>query len=288
MPAIFFALISFVGWGIGDLFVTISTRKLNAYSATFWSYLTSALLMSAYVPFVLGSLKQLTPEIFFLNILLGFTLMCGIISYREGLIRGSSPIIVTIATAASVVTTVLSIIFFKEQLSSSQILSIMLIFSGITLSVLDLKLLIKRKVKLEQGVVFALIAMVLWGIYFTFIKIPVQKIGWFWPNYFSFLFFAPLVFGYIKFKNIKLLNLTYNKAFWPLFISIIFARGAELSFNLAIAKGYTSIVAPIAGAYPTLFVILAFLFLKDPITKQQILGIFTTLIGIVLLSVFSV
>ena len=37
----------------------------------------------------------------------------------------------------------------------------------------------------------------------------------------------------------------------------------------------------------TLFIVLAFLFFKDPIKKQQILGIIVTLFGIVLLSLFS-
>ena len=113
MPAIIFALISFAGWGIADLLVTISARKLNAYASTFWSQVISILLMSVYAPFAWGLLEQLTPEVFLLNILLGAILMCGIISYREGLIRGSSPIIVTIATASSAVTIILSIISFR-------------------------------------------------------------------------------------------------------------------------------------------------------------------------------
>lgn len=288
MPAIFFALISFIGWGISDLMVTISARKLNAYSATFWSLVISILLLSLYAPFVLGSLENLTLNVFLLNIFLGFFLLAGIIAYREGLIVGSSPLVVTIAASYSVVTTILSIIFFKEQLTIFQGLSIVVIFVGIILSMLDLQDLIKRKLRVDKGLVFALISMVLWGIYFTFIKIPVSKIGWFWPNYFSFLFFIPFVFWFIKLRKIKLYKPNYNKAFPSLLTSIIFARAGELSFNLGIATGLSSIVAPIAGASPILFIILAFFFLKDPITRQQIAGIITTLAGIVLLSVFSV
>lgn len=288
MPAIFFALISFIGWGISDLMVTISARRLNAYSATFWSLVISVLLLSLYAPFVLGSLENLTLNIFILNIFLGFILLGGIIAYREGLIVGSSPLVVTIAASFSAVTTILSIIFFKEQLTIFQGLSIVVIFVGIILSMLDLQDIFKRKFSVDRGLVFAFISMVLWGIYFTFIKIPVSAIGWFWPNYFSFLFFIPFVFWFIKLRKIKLYKPNYNKAFPSLLTSIIFARGAELSFNLGIATGLSSIVAPIAGASPILFIILAFFFLKDPITKQQIAGIITTLIGIVLLSVFSV
>lgn len=288
MPAIIFALISFIGWGVGDLLVTISARKLNAYSSTFWSLVISVLLMSLYTPFVWDNLKFLTTEVFLLNIFLGFILLVGIIAYREGLIAGSSPLVVTIAASFSVVTTPLSIIFFKEQLTVIQVVLIVIIFIGIILSLLPIQEVLNRKIKVDKALLFALISMILWGIYFAFIKIPVSQIGWFWPNYFSFLFFAPFVFWFMKIRKVKLYKPNYNKAFWPLLGAIIFARGAELAFNLGIERGYTSIIAPIAGANPILFIILAFFLLKDPITRQQILGIGTTLIGIVLLSLFSV
>ena len=126
-----------------------------------------------------------------------------------------------------------------------------------------------------------------WGIYFALIKIPISRIGWFWPNYFSFLIF-PLIYFYMKVKRIELQKPTTNGILIALIASTILVRIAELSFNFGISKGLVSIVAPIAGANPTLFVVLAFLFFKDPITKQQILGIVTTLVGIVLLSIFSV
>jgi uncharacterized membrane protein len=51
--------------------------------------------------------------------------------------------------------------------------------------------------------------------------------------------------------------------------------------------GAAAIVAPIAGAYPTLFVFLSRFVFKDRLTKQQGFGIVVTLVGIVLLAFFS-
>lgn len=92
----------------------------------------------------------------------------------------------------------------------------------------------------------------------------------------------------MKLRSIPLSKPTVNNAFVPLVVSTFMVRVAEFSFSLGISRGFTSIVAPIAGGAPALFVVLAFLVFKDPITRQQIIGIITTLIGIVLLSVFSV
>ena len=133
----------------------------------------------------------------------------------------------------------------------------------------------------------AIITMLIWGIYYTFIKIPISQIGWFWPNY-IFLISSPLVLLIFGSRKLKIERPNINGAFIPLFLASIIALAAELSFNFAISKNLTAIVAPIAGSYPALFVVLAFFFFKDPITKQQILGIVTTLIGIVLLSILSV
>lgn len=89
-------------------------------------------------------------------------------------------------------------------------------------------------------------------------------------------------------KGQKLNNPVKNGVLLPLIAIALFVKAAEWSFYFAISHGQTSIIAPIAGSYPTLFVILAFLIFKDPITRQQIAGIGTTLTGIVLLSIFSV
>lgn len=61
----------------------------------------------------------------------------------------------------------------------------------------------------------------------------------------------------------------------------------SFGFNFGIEKGLSAIVAPIAGAYPALFALLAFIIFKDPITNQQKIGMIITLCGIILLAYFS-
>ncbi len=70
MEAIFFALISFVCWGIGIFFEAIVARKLNSYSYAFWAFLLSVAVMSFYAPFVTSDLHGLTFNILLLNITL--------------------------------------------------------------------------------------------------------------------------------------------------------------------------------------------------------------------------
>lgn len=287
MPAIFFAFLSFFAWGIGDFLVAVTARRVEAYSASFWSLLFSSLVLGAYIPFAFADLSNLTLPMFLLNIFLGLLLVAGIIAYREALSVSNTAIVGTIGNAFTMVAAILSIFVFQERISIHQFIIIVLIFVGLFLATVDMRELKNRSVRLEKGVLLGFFAMITWGIYFTFIKIPIREIGWFWPNYFSLLTF-PFIYLTMRIRKLPLISLTRHNVLLSFVISIILVRVAELSFNAGIQKGYTAIVAPIAGASPVLFILLAFIFLRDPITKQQIVGIATTLVGVVLLSFLSV
>lgn len=91
----------------------------------------------------------------------------------------------------------------------------------------------------------------------------------------------------MKSRDIKL---EFPKSKQLVFLSLINAlllTAALFSFNIALDKGLTAIVVPIASSYPALFAILAYYVFKDRLSKQQVLGVITTLIGIVVLSALS-
>lgn len=287
MEAIIFALISYFTWGGGVFAETIVARKLSSYSLLFWGFLLSFLLTSLYAPFALKDLAGLTPGLFVFNLLLAIsTLVLGIVLYYEALKVENRALIGSIASSYLFVTIILSILLLGERVTLQQLIAILIVLFGLSIAIFDFKEILDKNFKISKGLLLALGAAVLWGIWFTFIKIPVSKIGWFWPNYIAFLTF-PLIFLFIKIRGQKIENFNKPGVIAPLFISTVLVRVAEFSYNLGISKGLVAIVAPIAGANPTLFVLLAFLFLKDPIKKQQLLGIIVTLAGIVLLSVVT-
>lgn len=58
--AIMFALISFIGWGVGDIFGGIVSRKIGGYSSAFWIYVFSLIIATFYIPFAGNPLQHLT------------------------------------------------------------------------------------------------------------------------------------------------------------------------------------------------------------------------------------
>lgn len=286
MQAIFFALVSYLGWGVGSVFSTISARKLGGFSTIFWLSLLAFIITSFYVPFQLENLKNLTFAILIINILVGLLGWVGGVSGYEAVRLTNPALAISIEGSYPMLSVILSLIILKESITSAQVISIVIIFIGLITMAWNFKELLRGNYSLDRGVFLALITLVCYGFYGTLIKIPVLAIGWFWPVYFSLALF-PLFYIYAKLRHIQIANAVNHKALLFLLLTVILFRTAEFSYNFAISKGLVAIVAPIAGANPTLFVLLSFLIFKDKINIQQVIGIIITLVGIVMLALFS-
>lgn len=283
MQAIIFALISYFGWGTGDVFGAIVSKRMNPIVATFYMLMIGFLIATLYVPFALIDLSNMTTALFGICLLLGLIAITGNVLLNYAFTIYNPSIVGTIAASFPAISVILSFLFFKEELSLYQVSSILIIFLGVILVSLNLKEL--RDFKLSRGLFVSLIIMVLWGIYFSFIRIPSSEIGWFWPAYITVGCF-PAVLIYMKIVGIKFEKLPKNLL--PHTIAAAFLlRSGEFSYNLGINAGLTSIVAPVAGSYATLFAVLSSFIFKERISKQQIVGIAITLTGIVALAVLS-
>src|SRR3989344_2128598 len=218
--AVFFALIALVGWGAGDIFVTLLSRKIGSRKALFLWLLGSFVLASLYVPFA----KPISdyPMFIFIFILHLFGL-AGTVLYFKALEIGNASLVGTIAGAFPIITVPLS----------------------------------------------------------------VAKIGWFWSMYPGYLLFVLLaLFGFVKKISIgELKNRDNLKLIIPM---CLLTLAANFGYNLGITYGYTSLVAPIAGSSPVLFVILSRFVFREKLSGQQKAGIGLALAGIVLIGISSI
>ncbi|MDA1337838.1 MAG: EamA family transporter [bacterium] len=147
----------------------------------------------------------------------------------------------------------------------------------------------KGKLFADSGVKLALIAAAMFSIYFTFLRVFADVYGWFWPNYISFMTFPLALIVYKKiFSSKEIISIPTNKkVLGATFLSALLLRSGDIALNSGISKGFASIITPIAGASPTLFLALSSIIFSDPVSNQQKFGIGVTLIGILLLSFFS-
>jgi len=59
MIAIIFAILTYFGWGSGDVLDVAAARRMGALKATFWIYVGGLLISSLYIPFALKDLIHL-------------------------------------------------------------------------------------------------------------------------------------------------------------------------------------------------------------------------------------
>lgn len=283
--AIVFALIAFVGWGVGTVFGGLASKKIGSYSSVFWSFLFSIILTSFYIPFSIGELRSITPQTIawlFVLILIG---IIPVISLYEGFRVGNASLVGTIGSAFSALVVILSIVFLGNKINLSQSFSVIIIILGLFLATLNFNNYNLKKLITDKGAPYGLVAMIFWGIYFTFVAIPTKEIGWFWPAYTSY-FGIVLIYIFTKVKKIQLVFPKDRNTKLFIILNAVCIGAALFSYNLAISIGQAAVVAPIAGAYPVLFASIAYFVFKDRLNRQQIIGIVTTLIGIISLSVF--
>ncbi len=175
MVVILFAIVSYFTWGTGLLFEAIVARKLNSYSLIFWSLFFSLLSLSFYVPFATPDLKNLTLSLLLYIIVINiFGLFLGSIAYINALKISNRALVGTIASSFPAIAVLVSVIFLNEQVSTQQIIAILIIFIGLIFSSLDIKDIKNKNIFSDKGVLLAFITMICWGVWIALLKIPIN------------------------------------------------------------------------------------------------------------------
>lgn len=280
--ATFFALIAFFSWGVADIYAALSSRKIGNLGTFIIIQLVGMSIFAILFPFFAGTFDLFY---FIVAFVLGIIDNFGLLFFYKAFETGNVPLNGMIAGSFGLVIVFVSLIFFGEKIGAGEILGIAFIFAGIVLSSLRLNELLEGNAKRafkDKGMVYAFLTMIFWGVYFGFLRIPAEKMGWYytllplslcWP---FLLLFKKGRRGILKvIKNI-------NGAKYGI-LHALTAFGGTIAFNLGIMQGNTSLVGPIATASPALFVVLSRFVFADRLSEQQWLGIGMTLLGIVIL-----
>lgn len=285
MNAIVFALISYFGWGVGDVFGAVASRKIGGYQTAWWVMIAASILFTPLMFIYWHYLAAASVWVIISAILVGFFFLSGNFAINEALQRTNPSIALTINGSFAALVVIFSLIFLHEPISVFQAGVIVLIFVGVFLCTYQPGSSIKRKDM--RGIWYAIYSMTSFGIFFTAVKVFAPTLSWFWPIYLSFLW-IPVMYMYMRRIKIYPSFRDMKRALFPLAGSMLFLRGGDFAFNIGLQQGLAATVAPIGGAYPTLSVLLAYLVFREKITRRQTVGILCALLGIVALSTGAV
>jgi drug/metabolite transporter (DMT)-like permease len=280
------ALIPFIGWGTGDIFGAYASRKTGSVTTTTYVFIFGMVAMLIVAFMIPTDLKTITLPLLLLNVFLGTFYVLANFLVNEAFKHSNASLVGVIIQSFPALVLILSAVYYRELLSPIQVLAIT--FLGMVLCSLNFKELLDSGFKLDKGIRLAIIACVIFTIYFTFFREMSNVYGWVLPNLISFAT-LPLAVFLNKFMfrtEEKVILIKEKTVLFAALASSLLIRSGDIALNYAISNGYAALVSPIAGAAPVLFVIVSAVVFKDKISQQQIIGIATTLVGIIGLSFF--
>lgn len=284
-------LAGMLGWGFADFFAKKTIDEIGDIVSLAWAHVFGTLTLVIVALFQVTALhKQIDiPNDFQTFGLLFFFGMLQAAIYLlvyQGFRKGQVAVLNPVFASFSGLTALMSIIIFGEILSGTQIISLVILFSGVLLLNMDLNALRLKKLKFIHVPGFREIALAtllasLWTLFWD--KLIGGK-NWLSFALLMYAFMTIAIFAFAKFRKIKL---SFSKpSAWKFLILI---GVCETVAYLGISLGYsstslTSVIAVLSGAFSLPTIILARVFLKEKTTALQTVGSIIIIIGIILLS----
>lgn len=280
MPVfIFLAIITFT-WGIGNVLVKKGFTKLSPWQTYALDSFYIALPM--WLIYGIINYQQIkSPTLISFVSAIFITIVYAVFYYtiNHGQIGLTSPII----ASYPVFTLVLAYLFLGERLNFISLTGIILASLGIILISSPTKL---KRVKLDNWVYLAISVAIGYGIGGYLGKLAVNEVGN--TTYLLLLaVFQVLVVLiwrlFIKepFPKLQLRESGYS------FMGIVLFNMGNIVYYVGLEKGLASIIVPLSNTYITVTVILSLLWLKEKISRHQLISIGCIIIGVILVGLNS-
>ena len=295
---ILFTLMTFLCWGIADVFYKLGNKEEHSHIKTgvivglvMGIHGLMYLIINKVSINILDIVKYLPVSFFYIS-----SMIIGYKGLRYLELSISSPI----QNTSGIITSLLLVIFFKEVLNIPIVIAFILIFIGILiLSLIELK---ENKAKREESknnntrkkvfflvILFPLAYCLLDGAGTFLDGVYLDKLELIDENTalvaYEFTFF---IYGLISFIYLKLKKVPFNILKEKNKLSAAIFETAGQFFYVFAMSGNATISATIIGSYCILSLLLSRIFLKEKLTLKQYCAIFLVIVGIVILSVMDI
>ena len=297
---VFATLLTFLFWGIADLFY-----KLGNQGEGNRNHLKTGIMVGL-VMGIHGTYLLITTHtsIHFIDIIKYLPVsLCYITSMvigYKGLKYLELSISSPIQNTSGVIVALLFIIFFREHYDFPFYIAVLSIFIGIIiLSMIGLEKNKKDRKEFNKKNTFQKILTLtilfplcyclldglgtfLDGIYLDKLELIGENASLIAYEY-TFAIYGLITFIYLKFKK-ESFSIIKEK---PKLAAALFETAGEI-FYVTAMSGNSTIAAPIIGSYCVLSMLLSRVFLKEKLSKKEYIGIFLVIIGVIILALLDV
>ncbi|MFN8433360.1 MAG: DMT family transporter [Anaerolineales bacterium] len=270
-----------LGWGIYDFLGGVFSKQIGSFKSLFWSQLAGlvAMVMLAFafrtdfhIPILAIALSPLASIVY----------SAGYLFFFKGFEKGNVSIIAATMNLWAVFTMLFAFIFMGQRLSAPQTVGVFMILSGATLAAIDWNSIKKQGFQLSLGVRETLLGAFFFGIFWNISEIVSEEIGWLLSTALTKLGITVflLFFSLFAKQEIGLINIPTKTKTIVLLMGIIEVSAVAL-VNYGLTIGDAILITPIASALSIVTITLAVIFLKDKLSKLQLIGVATAILGII-------
>jgi drug/metabolite transporter (DMT)-like permease len=280
-----FSLLAALSLGIADLFIQKTSRIESSIKTLFFSQFMGAIILAVYLFFSDSSFIIKSISLYGgITLIIGIILALGNLFLFRAFELGPLLIVSPITSSFAVVTMVLSFLF-GEKTTLIQNLGLLVTIAGIVLGGIKRSddLINRPHLYLPQGIRYAILAAILFGIGFWLLRYPSPILGSFLTTFIA-RFSSIVTISIIMICKKNELRIRSNESIIPILIIGILNACGLILYNQALIYGLSSIVTVIFSLYGVVTVIIGYIFLKQRVFHIQYMGILLTFIGVAILS----
>ncbi len=284
--------IAFLSWGFGDFALQRTIRRIGSLDTLFYVSAFGGIVL---LPFVWKDIPYLFSDYHALE-LLGFAILVGFISAVlnfESFKRGKLAVIEPVMSSELVVTALISIVFIREKVTTSQILLMLIVFMGILLTMIRVVAPRwwwpwgKRGI-IERGVLYAAMGAVVMSLYNVFIGLSSRATNPLITIWFTHLVIAFVVLLWLTYRGQSSALFQWGMRRWKLILG-----ASALDTSAWIAYAAAALFLPIAitiaitESYVVLAAMLGIFINKERLARHQVIGGALALVAAIVLAVVS-
>jgi len=279
-------LVSMLSWGSGDFVTAGLSRSIGSLRALFWVTVVCDLLIVLYGG-ATGAYHSVSLSAIPYAVAGGLCHTAASMSYYRGLKVGRVSLVTPISSGWSLILVLAAIFLYGEALAPTQAIAIGLVIVGSVLVSANLKEPqgSSRFTLSDPGIAYGFLAMLGWGIGFLFLNEAVEEVGWVIADLVLAMSMTAFLLIYSTASRESIAPpATVRDRLRTAFIGFATIL-AYASYSIGIERYLTSVVGPLAAAYPLVAVVLAVVILHEKTAINQKIGIAAVIGGMVLLAV---
>ena len=234
-----------------------------------------------------GGLGALTAEAVLVLLANGALGAAAYVFFYRALKAGPISIVSPIVSGYAAVTVVLAVLVLGERLGGGETLAVVIAFAGVLLASTDVRQLHRIERQEVRGILLAVLAMALIGVFLFWIAYYAEELGWLVPILLGRVFTAVfLVAAAVTGRSWRLAERSLLVLFLIAAIAMLDTVG-YVAFNVGVGEADTSLVATAAAPYAVVPIVVGVAFLGERPAASQWVGVAAVIAGIVLLGLLS-